>query len=145
MSETRLARQQASSASCGCEAAATWHDSCKLVSDKRGSATIVSPSGPVSERWVCGTSPSASSLFPPLITRQSFLPSAWTDGQCLKVHTGERQRWGKQTTPCATAHVRVVPDRAQHRGQAVEARSVQPQTKGRISAVGVSWDAFLHS
>lgn len=50
VSETRLARQEASSASCGCEAAATCHDSCTLVSDKRGSATILSPSGPVSER-----------------------------------------------------------------------------------------------
>lgn len=35
-------------------AATTCHDSCKSLSDKRGSATIASPSGPVSELW-CGS------------------------------------------------------------------------------------------
>lgn len=46
MSETRLARQESLISR---EAAASFHDSCRLVSDKRGSATTSSPSGPVSE------------------------------------------------------------------------------------------------
>lgn len=46
MSETRLARQEASSASCGCEAAATCHDSCEVVSDKRGERHHFEPEWP---------------------------------------------------------------------------------------------------
>lgn len=68
MSETRLARQESLISR---EAAATFHDSCRLVSDKRGSATALSPSGPVSKPAVWFLIKCQKSLLPSEVGRNA--------------------------------------------------------------------------